>query len=65
MIVAGCFALIAYLAGNYNFATYLQINYIPGTGDLAVMCGALIGAGLGFLCLTHRQPACLWAIQDR
>ncbi len=49
MIVAGCFALIAYLAGNYNFATYLQINYIPGTGDLAVMCGALIGAGLGFL----------------
>ena len=49
MIVAGCFALIAYLAGNYNFATYLQINYVPGTGDLAVMCGAIIGAGLGFL----------------
>ena len=49
MIVAGCFALIAYLAGNYNFANYLQINYVPGTGDLAVMCGALIGAGLGFL----------------
>jgi phospho-N-acetylmuramoyl-pentapeptide-transferase len=48
MIVAGCFALIAYLAGNYNFATYLQINFVPGTGDLAVMCGALIGAGLGF-----------------
>lgn len=49
MIVAGCFALIAYLAGNYNFANYLQINFVPGTGDLAVMCGALIGAGLGFL----------------
>jgi phospho-N-acetylmuramoyl-pentapeptide-transferase len=49
MIVAACFALIAYLAGNYNFATYLQINYVPGTGDLAVMCGALIGSGLGFL----------------
>ena len=49
MIVAGCFALIAYLAGNYSFATYLQINYVPGTGDLAVMCGALIGSGLGFL----------------
>ena len=49
MIVAGCFALIAYLAGNYNFATYLQINFVPGTGDLAVMCGSLIGAGLGFL----------------
>ena len=49
MIVAGCFGLIAYLAGNVNFASYLQINYVPGTGDLAVMCGALLGAGLGFL----------------
>ena len=48
MIVAGCFAPIAYLAGNYNFATYLQINYVPGTGDLAVM-RCLIGAGLGFV----------------
>ena len=65
MIVAGCFALIAYLAGNYNFATYLQINYVPGTGDLAVMCGALIGAGLGFCGLTPHQPAYLWAIQGR
>ena len=49
MIVAACFGLIAYLAGNINFAGYLQINYVPGTGDLVVMCGALLGAGLGFL----------------
>ena len=49
MIVAACFGLIAYLVGNVNFAGYLQINYVPGTGDLAVMCGALLGAGLGFL----------------
>ena len=49
MIVAACFGLIAYLAGNVNFAGYLEINYVPGTGDLAVMCGALLGAGLGFL----------------
>lgn len=49
MIVAGCFALIAYLAGNINFANYLQIHYVPGTGELATLCGALIGAGLGFL----------------
>ena len=49
MIVAACFGLIAYLAGNVNFAGYLQINYVPGTGDLAVMCGAVLGAGLGFL----------------
>jgi phospho-N-acetylmuramoyl-pentapeptide-transferase len=49
IVVAGCFALIAYLAGNSVFATYLQINYIPGSGELAVLCGALVGAGMGFL----------------
>ena len=49
MIVATCFALIAYLSGNINFSSYLQIHYVPGTGDLATLCGALIGAGLGFL----------------
>ncbi|MBT5575140.1 phospho-N-acetylmuramoyl-pentapeptide-transferase [Alphaproteobacteria bacterium] len=49
MIVASCFVLIAYLSGNINFASYLQISYIPGVGDLATLCGALIGASLGFL----------------
>jgi phospho-N-acetylmuramoyl-pentapeptide-transferase len=49
MIASGCFALIAYLVGNLVFANYLQLNYVPGTGELAVFCGALIGAGLGFL----------------
>ena len=49
MIVATCFALIAYLSGNINFSNYLQIHYVPGTGDLATLCGALIGAGLCFL----------------
>ena len=49
MIVAACLALIAYLSGNINFANYLQIPYVAGTGDLASLCGALIGAGLGFL----------------
>ena len=48
-IAAACFALIAYLAGNAVFADYLQINFVPGTGELAVFCGALIGASLGFL----------------
>jgi len=43
------FGLIAYLVGNANFANYLQLHYVPGTGELAVLCGALIGAGLGFL----------------
>jgi phospho-N-acetylmuramoyl-pentapeptide-transferase len=49
MIAAGVFALIAYLAGNVVFANYLQIHYVAGTGELAVLCGALVGAGLGFL----------------
>ncbi len=49
MIAAATFGLIAYLIGNARFATYLQIHYVPGTGELAVLCGALIGAGLGFL----------------
>jgi phospho-N-acetylmuramoyl-pentapeptide-transferase len=49
MIVAGCFALIAYLVGNAVFATYLQIHGVPGSGELAVFCGALVGASLGFL----------------
>ena len=49
MIAAGTFAIIAYLAGNLIFASYLGINYVAGTGELAVVCGALIGAGLGFL----------------
>ncbi len=49
MIAGGCFALIAYLAGNVVFAQYLQLHHIVGAGELAVFCGALIGAGLGFL----------------
>jgi phospho-N-acetylmuramoyl-pentapeptide-transferase len=49
MIAAGCFAFIAYLVGNVIFAEYLQIHYVAGTGELAVLCGALVGAALGFL----------------
>jgi phospho-N-acetylmuramoyl-pentapeptide-transferase len=49
MVAAGCFALIAYLVGSANFADYLLLNYVPGTAELAVLCGALIGAGVGFL----------------
>jgi phospho-N-acetylmuramoyl-pentapeptide-transferase len=43
------FALIAYLAGNAVYSDYLQIHFVPGTGELVVICGALLGAGLGFL----------------
>jgi phospho-N-acetylmuramoyl-pentapeptide-transferase len=49
MIAATVFALIAYLVGNRVFADYLQLHYVPGTGELAVFCAALVGAALGFL----------------
>jgi phospho-N-acetylmuramoyl-pentapeptide-transferase len=49
MIAAATFGLIAYLTGNTRFATYLQIHYVQGAGELAIICGAIIGAGLGFL----------------
>jgi len=49
VMVGGGLGLIAYLVGNSEHASYLQIPYIPGTGELSVFCGALIGAGLGFL----------------
>jgi phospho-N-acetylmuramoyl-pentapeptide-transferase len=49
MIVAATFGLIAYLSGNAKFASYLQIHNVVGAGELAIICGALIGAGLGFL----------------
>ena len=49
MIVATTFAFIAYVSGNINFSEYLQINYIEGSGELSVFCGAIIGSALGFL----------------
>ena len=49
MIAAATFSLIAYLAGNVVFSDYLQIRHIAGAGELAIVCGAVIGAGLGFL----------------
>jgi len=49
MIAATSFGMIAYLVGNAVFSDYLQINYVAGTGELAVLCGAVFGAGLGFL----------------
>jgi phospho-N-acetylmuramoyl-pentapeptide-transferase len=49
MIAAASFGMIAYLSGNAVFADYLQIHYVAGTGELAVLLGAVLGAGLGFL----------------
>ena len=49
MIAAGSLGVIAYVAGRTDFTEYLQLHYVPGTGEIAVFCAALIGAGLGFL----------------
>ncbi|HSF94808.1 MAG TPA: phospho-N-acetylmuramoyl-pentapeptide-transferase [Thermohalobaculum sp.] len=49
MIAAGSLGIIAYVVGRSDFTEYLQLSYVPGTGEIAVFCAALIGAGLGFL----------------
>ena len=49
MIAAAAYAFIAYLVGNAVYANYLGVPFVPGAGELAVLCGAIIGAGLGFL----------------
>lgn len=48
-IAAACFGLISYLVGHAVFSDYLQIPYVSGTGELAILCGALVGAAMGFL----------------
>ena len=47
--VALTFGIMAYAAGNVKIADYLLISFVPGTGELTVVCGALVGAGLAFL----------------
>ncbi len=49
VMVAGALGIFAYVSGNLIFAKYLLIPYVPGVGDVAVFCSAIIGAGLGFL----------------
>ncbi len=49
ILVAGAFAIFAYVTGNANFASYLNIPHIPLTSELVIVCTAIVGAGLGFL----------------
>jgi phospho-N-acetylmuramoyl-pentapeptide-transferase len=49
LIAGGTFMLFCYLAGNFRFANYLQIPFVKGSGELTILCGAMVGSGLGFL----------------
>lgn len=49
VMVGGALGIFAYVAGHSNFAEYLGIPYVPGVGEVIVFCGALVGAGMGFL----------------
>jgi len=49
VMVGGALGFIAYLTGNVTFASYLSMPYIAGVGELVIFCGAIVGAGLGFL----------------
>lgn len=49
VLVAGAFAIFAYVTGNINFSAYLNIPYLPLTSELVIVCTAMVGAGLGFL----------------
>ena len=55
-IAAGAFGIISYLVGNSIYANYLQVIYVPNIGELTVLCGAIIGASIGFLWF-NAQPA--------
>jgi phospho-N-acetylmuramoyl-pentapeptide-transferase len=49
VMVGGALGVFGYASGNFNYAHYLAIPYLPGAGEVVVYCGALVGAGLGFL----------------
>lgn len=49
ILIAGALAIFAYISGHYNFANYLNLPFMPGAGEVFVLCAALIGSGLGFL----------------
>ena len=49
ILISAALAVFAYISGNYNFSNYLNMPFMPGTGEMFVVCAALIGSGLGFL----------------
>ena len=49
MIMTFSYGVMSYIAGNFQFSNYLNVTYIPGSGELTVLCAAIIGSSLGFL----------------
>jgi phospho-N-acetylmuramoyl-pentapeptide-transferase len=62
LIASGTFMLFCYLAGNFRFASYLQIPFVKGSGELTILCGAMVGSGLGFLWFNTYPARSLWAM---
>ena len=65
LIAAATFAIFTYVAGNSVVADYLQVPYVRGVGEVAVFCGALVGASLGFLWFNATRPRSSWATSAR
>lgn len=65
ILISGALAIFAYIGGNYNFSNYLNMPFMPGTGELFVVCAALIGAGFGFLWFNTYPAEILWATSAR
>jgi len=49
VVAAGALTMVTYVSSHSRFATYLDIQYIPRVGELTILCGALVGASMGFL----------------
>ena len=65
MIAAGTLGIIAYVVGNSNFTEYLDVHFVPGTGELLIFSAALFGAGLGFLWYNAPRRRSSWATPGR
>jgi hypothetical protein len=65
MIASAVFMIIAYLSGHLVFANYLQIHHTPGSGELAVFCGAIVGRGDGVPVVQRPAGEILWATPAR
>ena len=61
MIAAGSLGVIAYVVGRVDFTEYLDVHFVPGTGEITIFVAALIGGGLGFCGTTRRRRRCSWA----